>query len=315
MDTPYDKMVTNVKDDLFQNMPYYPYACNTFDYGVFRCDRKRAIKYAHVEVNPPAMIHWFVFDIDRPVNVADFEWETYPVPNIVVKNPDNQHAHFYYRLESPVCRSQACSVKALEYASSVENGMCELLRADRGYCGFIAKNPFSKEWDTYYIHDHGYTLGELHESIPDNTYAKARAHVDTYGLGRNCNVFNRLRQWAYVNFRHFDYKGDNRWFTSVLKAAEEINREENAGNMLQYKEVCHIAKSVAGFVARNFRMSTFKEMQSRRGQRKGSSMRDRYKDSVIKDYLDGMSPTLLCDKYPLRYGTIWKWCREHKLKK
>nr|WP_280117716.1 primase C-terminal domain-containing protein [Pseudoalteromonas xiamenensis] len=71
-----------------------------------------------------------------------------------------------------------------------------------------------------------------------------------YGLGRNCNLFEDLRKWAYHSIRQGwpDYE---RWFEAVLTRANGYNIQKFE-HPIPESEIRHTSKSVAQFVFKHF---------------------------------------------------------------
>lgn len=91
---------------------------------------------------------------------------------------------------------------------------------------------------------------------------------ENYGLGRNVNLFEDLRAYAYK--RVLKFKQDlnyEAWERDVLNVAIDLNCRCNALNLLQYNEIKATARSVSRWTWKNFDSATFSKIQSKRGKR------------------------------------------------
>ena len=295
-----------------EHLPYWPYCAQGLG-AIYKRPRAKFKHYTHIEHNEPTLVRWLVFDLDRSIHLSMWNWELshIPAPNILVINPENRHAHAFYKLEQPVCRSEHGSKGPLEYLAHIENGFCELLKGDRGYSGLISKNPFHPDWETYFVHNHGYTLNELDDAIPDVCYIRSKSHSETYGLGRNCSVFELLKQWAYRAYRSFGFNNKG-WYEACLEKAEEYNLENCGAVPLAHNELKGIAKSVAKWVAGHFSAREFKLIQAARGKQKGKELRDQYLDKVIELTKRGMKPSeVVASLGALTPTIISNWTRRY----
>ena len=187
-----------------------------------------------------------MFDIDREGAVFAHEDHNVATPNFVVINPDNGHGHAIYGLSIPVTTSEASHIKPVQYAEAIERGYLEALGADRGYSGLICKNPHHAAWKLWEGHPDTYSLGDLADyldmeaikklSWPDN-------RSETYGLGRNVDLFDRLRKWSYKHVRTAKETGTlGSWFNLTINKAMTLN---DYVNPLPISEITATAKSVS----------------------------------------------------------------------
>ena len=306
-----------LKDRLLQTfsngLPYRPYCTDDFTFGLRIHGKGYASTMPYIQHNEPAKLRWLVFDIDRPIGIWNWksEWSNVgvPYPNMIVRDPFNKHAHLFYLLKEPVTISRGGRIKPVKYAAHVESGLCELLRADRGYSGKISKNPLSPVWDVDYITDHAYELSELEDAIPDETFIRAKAKTETYGLGRNCALFELTRQWGYRAYRDRGYS-DVGWEELVIEKAMVYNME--LPQSLLDNEVKHIARSVAKWIASNFNESDFQRLQSERGSRKGGKLRETYLHRVIFLAQAGKTIPAIAEELGLATTTIRRWLSQQE---
>jgi hypothetical protein len=236
-------------------LPFKPY-CTDYkgDYLDIR-PLKAALKRRYLQFNPPHAVNWIILDVDAPVALAGSEKPstqmlaildgTIPAPNFLAINPENGHAHAFYALETAVAKGDHASQKALRYVAAIEAALIRTMGADALYVGLIAKNPTHQDWRVLDLRKEPYTLGELHESLDlkGPSKSKLRREAMARGVGRNCDLFDRLRYHAYKMVEL--YKQDatyDQWLRYCYGKAEDFN---DFAPELDAREARHIGKSVA----------------------------------------------------------------------
>jgi hypothetical protein len=189
-----------------------------------------------------------------------------PAPYWTSKNPENGHAHIAYRLKVPFCTSDIAHSEPIRYAAAIQSAMTERLKADRGFAGLLTKNPLHSHWQNEFWTEYEYTLDELAD------YLDLKGHPlrgsETSGLGRNCELFDNTRQWAYRAIREFwapNYK--RKWNAAVYDKVESTNSQFNVP--LPVSEVKAIAKSIANWTYREFTPEKFRQSQAKKGAKGG----------------------------------------------
>ena len=247
-----------------ERLPRRPYCTNDPSQGLIIRPATAALEHQHIQPNAPLAIAWLVFDIDRPG--AAFAWEDVglPPPTITAINPANGHAHLFYGLSTPVGMSNAAREAPIRYAAAIQAAFLVALCADPGYAGLIAKNPLHPIWRTLWV-NHLYDLAELAEYVD---LKRRQAPRSVSGLGRNCQLFDELRAWAYRWALEYQRNGAgaDQWARAVLGQAERLNTFDVP---LPYGEVKATAKSVSKWVWQRFDAETFRAIQSARGKRGG----------------------------------------------
>lgn len=251
--------------ETFQNrLPKRPYCSNDLNQGLIIRPASTALSLRHIQPNAPLEVAWLIFDLDY-VGAA-FAWEraNLPPPTLTVSNPANGHAHLFYGLTTPVGVSDAARMAPIRYAAALQAAFIAKLRADPGYAGLIAKNPFHDSWRSVWV-PHLYDLSELAEYV-DLPKSLSR-NVET-GLGRNCTLFDRVRSWAYSWALIYKNGGATleQWNRAVLEQAVTINSFDIP---LSFSEVKGTAKSVAKWTWKRFSEEAFSAIQSARGRRGG----------------------------------------------
>ena len=188
-------------------LPHRPRAADDYTLGSRRVSWASAQSMRSIELNPPAHIHWLVFDCDH---VDHNRWQSagLPQPSFITINPHNGHHHVVYCLSTPVCRSERARTRPLEYLRAVQEAMRLALCGDPHYAGVLTKNPLHPAWTTLRSQPMpAYALGELAATVDlKQTGSSApkgcgsRRARDPAGLaevgvgGRNRALFDAVRQ-------------------------------------------------------------------------------------------------------------------------
>lgn len=245
--------------DLFsiERLPKKPYCTNDYADG-FRpriLPAEKAIEYKHIQPNHPVIKFRLVFDLDRPTGCE--LWSPLFVhedaglapPNWVAINPKSGNGHIGYELEIPV-RFDDELRKSARYLAAIEQVYGRKLNADPSYSGHICKNPLNPHWKTEWLTIKPYSLDDLAEfvnlaGIKFGT-KKAPLNNECFSLGRNCALFDELRDWAYKSVRQYWAPGGlDKFIAATLLQSEMLNSQLFLGREMQHAEVKSIAKSVA----------------------------------------------------------------------
>jgi hypothetical protein len=227
----------------FERLPFKPYCVDTFSEGLQVRRKVDAVKRRHIQYNTVAKVSWLCFDVDC-VRAHEVWFDAnLPVPSLIVQNRKNGHAHLLYALKTPVCRTNAAFLKPLRYLAALEEAVRLKLGADAGFSGLMCKTPHHEAWHTLEADFEAiYELGDLAECVEFPAKTSKRQGIST-GLGRNIELFDRLRFWAYKWLGAYKATGDfERWTEVVLSQCEKYN---DFAKTLPRSEVKAIAKSVA----------------------------------------------------------------------
>jgi len=251
-------------------LPRRPYCSDDLQYGVKIRQLKTALKMPYIQINPPHLRMWMLFDVDREGAAIAWEDADLPAPAWAAVNRQNGHAHLAYGLSAPVLVAESARRQPIRFLQGIEGAYREALRADRGYSGLITKNPKHPLWRVLYGDARLWELGELAEYGDVEHYIPRHAKKpEEVGLGRNCIVFEFLRQWAYRNIRAAKERAN-----FVIWQADCNNRalvrNGDFPHPLDGREVWHIAKSVSIWTWRRFDLAAsdrrFKEIQAFRAK-------------------------------------------------
>lgn len=274
--------------------PHRPYCADEKHFARIR-PKVTALGERYIQLNPPAHQNWLILDIDRPG--AAFAWvdADLPPPTYVAINPENGHAHIGYALASPVCTSDAGRIAPIRYLAAIERAYGLKVGADFGFTGPLAKNPLHHGWRLWEpANTPSYELSELAEYVD----LAVRPALVPVGVGRNCELFDRLRMWAYRAVRGFwRPEGLRFWMEVVRRQAEALNCFPQP---LSNAEVTGIARSVARYVWRRFSPTEFRELQAERGRRgaeatatlKRNRREQAVHDAIARLSVEGWKPSM-----------------------
>lgn len=286
-------MGNNNQQILLSQISNRPFCADNFTDGVFRESKEKALKKRHIQLNSNVRKHCMTFDIDYENSFYADEYADLPVAHVKVRNNANGHTHLTYFLESPVFVAGNARLAPMRYFSAIESHFRERLSADPNYTGLMTKNPFSSQWFTAWSDKEPYTLDYLAEFVRENTTPE-KAKPVSYGVGRNVNLFESLRLYAYRHVLEFKNTSTlSKWYAELEFQAVHINIMENINNPLPYNEIKSTASSIARWTWQNFNNLSFSKIQADRGRKGGlagagkKKTRGRKKQN-IKDMLNFM---------------------------
>ncbi|MPM86975.1 hypothetical protein SDC9_134068 [bioreactor metagenome] len=269
------------------------------------------MKYANIQPNTSGKVVWLAFDVDHADAATSWHRLNAPPPTLAVENPANGHAHLLYALQTPVPRTEAARARPLLYLASAQEGIRRKLGADPGYSGHLCKNPLHTRWQTRQWAQ-AYSLAELAEwvDLPRIADMKKRVRDPDYaGLGRNCELFERMRPVAYSLVRRFWMPGGLDHYKDALRVlADDLNA--GFATPLPVAEVRGIASSCARWVWKHFDPATFREIQSKRGARKGAARREALMPEVLRLIGEGKSQREVAAAVGVNHATISRWLSE-----
>ena len=307
-----------------ESLPKKPYCTDDLTNGIYPRLQRIAITKRYIQLNPPQMQYWMVFDIDRPNSAYAWYDSNLPIPFASVVNESNTHCHIIYRLEIPVCTSDFAHIKPLQYLDAIQRAYTAKLQADVNYSGLISKNPFSQNhWRVVYFDlEARYTLDYLAEWV-DLTKAPKRPinASEVVALGRNCYLFDTLRKYSYKAIKQYRLGKVDVWRNHILDQAMSMNVFNQP---LPANEVKAIAKSVANWVWKHMKNDNpvFIEKQRREGRngglkggrnggvasgktRQSKSNNHRIAAQALKD--GGMSLSDIARNLGISVRTIYNW--------
>lgn len=243
-------------------LPRRPLCCDADYAQLRRRSRADALKHEHIETNPAALVNMLVVDIDAAEGRAMALWEHQGMmPNLVMENPANGHAHAAWVLAAPVCRTDVARLKPLKLARSVTEGLRRSCDGDAGYAGLLMKNPLSGAWSSEITAPDAYALDQLraaleeHGDMPPASWKRTK-RARTQGLGRNCTLFDEARTDAYRYVRKLPDRtaiSSEMLREHVRATCHQLNAELFA-DPLPAREVEDIARSIHKWITTRSRM-------------------------------------------------------------
>lgn len=292
-------------------LPRRPYCTNDPRDGQTVRGREDALSFRNIQPNTSGKVVWLSFDVDHPDGATAWDRLSAPPPTLAIENPANGHAHLLYALEAPVPRTEAARARPLLYLAAAQEGIRRKLGADPGYSGHLCKNPFHSSWQTRQW-AHTYSLAELADwvDLPRIADMKKRvADPDYAGLGRNCELFERLRPLSYSLVRRFWIPGGFEHFRDALRVlCDDLNAAFAVP--LPIAEVRAISASCARWVWKHFDPASFRELQSKRGARKGAAKREALMPEVLRLIGEGKSQREVAAAVGVNHATISRWLAE-----
>ena len=298
------------------HLPNKPYCSDYLHLGLQIRPKNLALLKRYIQPNHPYYTHFFVFDLDYPTAYIDFYYSMVgvPTPNLIVENPENGHAHYIYKLLTPIYNTNASNDKPIKYGNAVYTALRTALNADINYSGLITKNAIHEHWRTHVLREQPYTLDQLSERL-DLTTRQINKEIkvdEAVGLGRNCCVFHTVRHWAYVEVRQYRGKSFNPWLESVIAQCCSVNAQFSVP--MQYNEVKGIAKSIARWVWKkdSYFHHEFIDRQTRKGSLGGKAKGEAYSDKrklAVRYKAKGMSNTEIAEKLKVSRRSVIYWCK------
>lgn len=264
-----------------QWLPLWPLASDDLRQGIYRMSRESALGLRYIETNPKAVSNLLVVDIDHADAGLRAMWNRSAwLPNAIVENPENGHAHAVWALREAVTRTEYARRAPLAFAAAVTEGLRRSVDGDQAYSGLITKNPTHEAWEANWLTDHLYELDELREHLDGSGFMPPASWTRTrrrrpVGLGRNCDIFESARTWAYREVR-------NHWgnaaslHDAITTHVHALNAEYS--EPLRHSEAKAIAESIWRWITTKSRMwrdgaavyeATFTLIQHHRGRKGG----------------------------------------------
>ena len=231
--------------------------------------RKNALKYDYIQLNPNSLYIFMTLDLDYDCGGEIWDLmhnSKIALPYFIVVNPQNGHAHLIFILRKPICTTSLAHFRPLKYLHAIILAYTELTCADGSYSGHLAKNPWSKKWytlnESYRVYD---LKGLVTSSVLDILERKPTklARETVAGLGRNCNIFENVRSWAYREIRNYwGCHGSISEWQEVIEAQCSL-KNKNFALPLYKSELHQIAKSIANWTWRHLTPEGFSCFQRR----------------------------------------------------
>jgi DNA-directed RNA polymerase specialized sigma24 family protein len=295
-------------------LPRRPYCSDDLSAGLRIRSLRQAITKPYLQINPPHLRVWSIYDVDREGGALAWEHAGLPPPAWAAVNRANGHAHLVWGLSAPVLVDSPDMRQApMRYLCAIEAAFREKLQADPGYSGLITKNPAHPLWRVLRGPRLGYELGELAEWV-DLPKHLPRRKPEQIGLGRNVTLFDWLRHYAYRHVRRYKLEVRNFvvWQSHLNTAA--LQRNGDFRYPLDGREVWHIVKSVSKWVWRRFDIEAsdarFSALQAARGRlgglAKGAANEDKRASARLMR-AQGYSSRAIAQVLGVNQSTVIRW--------
>jgi len=300
-----------------KNLPKKPYYVDTLGNRLKIASKETAIKHKYIQFNDVAFYRFLVFDIDRAAAAVSWENAELPPPNLAVINPGNTHAHLFYFLENPICRTDKAHLKPINFLKAIYQAYTIRLQADLSYAGLIAKNPINQAWNTWYIHNNLYELSELADYVELQKVAKKERKESDDFVGRNVHLFDTVRFFAYET--RFNYQNYSDFYKAVFTYTNFLNQLFTIP--LPASEIKSISTSISKYVYKNFTAETRRnlidrthtsDLQAQRGVKSGIARYKKNEDKRASAKLlraQGKTYTDIAIKLGVSHKAIMKWLK------
>ncbi|WP_201149959.1 replication initiation protein, partial [Klebsiella michiganensis] len=256
--------IENNKDILKSQIPLKPYATNNLDFGLTIQNKNKALDMLYLQVNHPLYLHTMIFDLDKENCFYEFENAHLPIPSFITKSPESGRCHYGYMLNAPITSTEKSRQKPVKFARAVYFNMATRLGADLGYAGLITKNPMNSHWSPFWSGADLYELNDLADCFDDLEEPKKRENTGL-AFGRNVEMFDTIRQWAYKNVLKYKSESSfNDFHNELLLKCQMHNAYLNANDLLPYNEIKATSKSIAKWCWSKFENEAFSKIQSNR---------------------------------------------------
>lgn len=233
-------------DRLHRVLPWTTKATDSFSTGAYRVPAAEAKRMREISIDPNGWVTALKFDVDGPDAATRWLDAGLPEPNFIVTNPKNGHAHIVYLLAAWVQIDPA--KKATQWLAAIERAYTAALQSDARYVGAFVHNPLSPEWNVKVARDEPFTLAELATHVDMHVSRRVYNAADS-GVGRNVEVFDRTRLWAYGVAARGIASSFTDWSREVADRAAQYNSfDGHPMGSLPLSEIRSIAKSVATWV-------------------------------------------------------------------
>ena len=198
------------------------------------------------------------------------------------------------------------------YLDDIIKGYQRALHSDPCYVNLISKNPFSEHWRVFRMTDERYTLKELarwvYEEMHPINIDKLTVNEDNYAmLGRNCEIFIKVKKWAYKSIREYWGVGEYKWREAVEYQCSMENAQYG-NNRLAEREIMSIARSISKWTWRQFTPEKFSEIQTARIKKRWG--KESKKSEGLEMLKNGASVAEVMQALKVSRASVFNWQSE-----
>jgi hypothetical protein len=171
--------------------------------------KKNALRKAMIRLNGPTRDTFMTIDVDAAHGAEAWEIANLPIPNFIITNPQNGHAHLVYWHARPIRKETDGTKSHAElYRKAVWVALTRAMEGgDLGYTEGLTKNPFSARWRMSIGTTHKYTLAELaaHLDLSQTRMVDIREGYDAlneYDRPKAVNAGEKMHRRAGAKMHH-----------------------------------------------------------------------------------------------------------------
>lgn len=204
-----------------------------------------AIDRSYISFNNPegGLIRFLAVDVDHDDHSIPGGM---PLPMVTVFTRESGRHHHVWELASPVATTAKARAKPLRFLSAVQSAITYELDGDPAFTNTLIKNAWNREsWSAHWRQVDPIELNAFAaflDCVPSSSMSRNREHEVRSGYGRNVEIFDRTRFWAYDN-----WDGDH---GAVIVMAHGFNSELD--QPLPQQEVNCIARSICSWMDRKW---------------------------------------------------------------
>ena len=244
----------------------------------FHKDEPNFADFAYLKTATDFKTGTLIIDVDRPVadTIETIILSTLnaPIPNLIIKNRANKHVQLVYCLKNWVCidtsnKKGNYSAKAHSLYKALKRHLNAIFGGDDAYHNFIAKNPYSEQWDVVGMRSTSYEMYELariselevksttfierlQSKQTDKALKQASDRATVKEGERNEFLFNTVRVRAYSLYNKHSKNWTRQQFENCLNDfANELN-ETKCSPPVQVSEVATICHSITNYCYGSF---------------------------------------------------------------
>lgn len=259
----------SMKSRFVEKTPLYMLCAESL--GHFSCREKKesALAKKYISPNSRGLIGWQFFDIDRAGAADAFDEANVAVPNVIIENTKNGHAHYGYALEVPVSNGPKSHKRPMQLLSSVRAGMVRRLGADPHFTYGLNKNPLHADWRTTWLNTKPHTLNDIAVWLEPEDMQPLRRNSDPTEFaerGRNCSLTWDVGKYAIrIGWQMRKAGATQASFLREIEA-QAVQLNSSFADPLGYSDVRSIARSAAKWAWSRSTAEKFSEIQSIRAQ-------------------------------------------------
>ena len=248
-----------------ETTPKYMHCTDRLDFGHSIERKANALNCKYLNPNSQKFVRWQFFDLDRADAAIRFDDANVAVPNAIIENEENGHAHYAYALEVGVVRSAYGRAGPQNYLDAIRRGMTRRLGADPNFGHYLAKNPLHPQWRTTWLSTKTHSLNDISVWLdPEDmrpAHKSQKAEHEFAQEGRNCSLTSDLAKFALrVAWRFKDGAHTSQDYQRALHV-EAFNLNEAFPEPLPFKEVQAIVRSVGKWAWSHSTAEKFAELQ------------------------------------------------------